>query len=154
MKEFNLKLALAGEPVVTRAGIPMSQLHMFTGTQSAYPLVGVMGNANIEFFTVEGYYQHNLGRDTSPKDLFMADKTIMVNGFEINAGETVAPDSGTDYYTPAFGDPGLSVRFMFCGSESDRKRLSRGVVHLYRADAIAHAKAMLGVNPRKSTDAV
>jgi len=65
MKPFNLEAALAGAPVCTRGGEPVTQLTPFTVT-SDHPLVGVIEG---EFYrwTLDGRFP-----SYSPRDLFMA----------------------------------------------------------------------------------
>jgi len=65
MKPFNLEEALAGAPVCTRSGEPVTQLTPFTVT-SDHPLVGVIEG---EFYrwTLDGRFP-----SYSPRDLFMA----------------------------------------------------------------------------------
>lgn len=66
MKEFNLERALAGEPVVTRDGREVFQLHLFKDTYYA-PLYGVIGG-HVYAFTQDGRYG---GKHDTVHDLFM-----------------------------------------------------------------------------------
>lgn len=68
MKPFNLERALAGEPVVTRAGVEVTQMHLFD-TISTFPLVCVVSGYT-EVFLADGRYQFS---GAHPNDLFMAD---------------------------------------------------------------------------------
>lgn len=69
MKPFNLKEALAGKPVVTRNGRPVTQLtHMHVVTDS-YSLVGVM-RYKIETWTTDGKFLRTPREHVL--DLFMA----------------------------------------------------------------------------------
>jgi hypothetical protein len=76
-KPFNLERALAGDPVVTRDGRPVTQLTLFN-IPGRFPLVGVVDNSN-ESWTPTGLFCVN-GK-TSYFDLFMAPKkrTVWVN---------------------------------------------------------------------------
>lgn len=76
MKPFNLEQALAGEPVVTRAGKPVTQLTKFDSNDSAMPLRGVTEN-KIQAWSSVGLYSSGESR----YDLFMATKkrTVWVN---------------------------------------------------------------------------
>jgi hypothetical protein len=76
-KPFNLERALAGDPVVTRDGKPVTQLTLFN-ISGRFPLVGVVDNSN-ESWTPTGLLCAN--GQTSCFDLFMAPKkrTVWVN---------------------------------------------------------------------------
>lgn len=73
-------------------------------------------------------------------------RTITVNGREIVAGETIEPAFGTRYYA---ADP-YSMDFhsddKWAGWPQHHEWLRRGLVHLTKENAIAHAKAMLGID--------
>lgn len=89
-KPFNLEKALAGEPVVTRGGSPVTQLVLFKGElDTKYPLRGVFG-ADIESWTSAGAYC----ADGSPNnnDLFMAStkKKGWVNIYSTNSNHLAA----------------------------------------------------------------
>jgi hypothetical protein len=66
MKPFNLERALAGDPVITRDGRPVTQLTLFTNTKT-YPLVGVVEGV-IKAWKTNGKYFN--GQEWS-YDLFM-----------------------------------------------------------------------------------
>lgn len=84
---------------------------------------------------------------TYPANLFrLKPRTITVNGREIVAGETVEPSFGTKYYA---ADPYSTVFFSddkWSGWPEHHEWLRRGLVHLTKGNAIAHAKAMLGID--------
>jgi hypothetical protein len=69
MKPFNLKKALAGEPVVTRNGLRVSEIHLFETYRNNHPVVAVVEN-ELTRFNLDGKYWL---RDTSDStnDLFM-----------------------------------------------------------------------------------
>jgi hypothetical protein len=67
MKPFNLEEALAGKPVVTRAGKPVTQLTLFNSSNN-YPLHGVI-DGYIEAWTQQGNFNDSQAR--SGNDLFM-----------------------------------------------------------------------------------
>lgn len=72
-------------------------------------------------------------------------RTITVNGREIVAGETRQPPE--DHYYLA--DPGAYeywVQYRWTDHSCNLEHLSRGLVHLTKENAIAHAKAMLGID--------
>lgn len=76
-KPFDLERALAGDPVVTRDGRPVTQLTKFDAGHDGDPVYGVF-NDNAGSWSVDG--QHLTDRGTG-LDLFMAPKkrTVWVN---------------------------------------------------------------------------
>lgn len=68
MKPFNLERALAGDPVVTRDGEPVTQLTQFIGLDSEEALFGVQDKKVRRWF-LDGKY---IADDYSRLDLFMA----------------------------------------------------------------------------------
>jgi hypothetical protein len=74
MKPFDLKKALAGEPVVTRDGKEVTRLHKFD-CEDQYPLYAVVDEM-IKRFTIDGnYIEEGINR----YDLFMDEPTKWVN---------------------------------------------------------------------------
>lgn len=72
MKPFNLQAALAGAPVQTRDGRPVTQLHLFEA-DTPYPLYGVVGASLLQAWGKSGRWCR---ADTSFSDLFMAPRTM------------------------------------------------------------------------------
>ena len=70
MKPFNLELALAGAPVVTRGGSKATQIVKFTVAWCDYPIRAVVGD-QIFAFTEEGTYTVYRGDNSHRLDLFM-----------------------------------------------------------------------------------
>ena len=74
-------------------------------------------------------------------------RKIMIGGVEIDAPETIAPDCGTDYFV---ADPSdelyVGVTVDWDGDDYDIQVLKRGLVHLNKEAAIAHAKALIKVS--------
>lgn len=74
-------------------------------------------------------------------------KTIKVNGFDVPAPMSEAPEDGKKFF---IADTNLDL---FCYSQywssdkEDFKFLTRGLIHSTKSAAIAHAKAMLGIDP-------
>lgn len=68
MKPFNLEQALAGKPVVTRDGRPVTQLHLFK-VDNPFPLCGLTENNRIHQWSENG--KQFLEGDNAG-DLFMA----------------------------------------------------------------------------------
>ena len=77
MKPFNLEKALAGEPVVTRDGNPVTQLIKFEAiVEDGYLLYGVVNN-KIRNFLESGKYDKTF--ESHSLDLFMAEPERWVN---------------------------------------------------------------------------
>jgi hypothetical protein len=84
MKKFNLESALAGEPVTTRHGKKVTQLHLFKSAKLIQPLYGTIeGDEDILSWTTNGIY--NPTKETS-WDLVMATekKSIWINVYEVD----------------------------------------------------------------------
>lgn len=73
--------------------------------------------------------------------------TINVNGFEVPEPVREPLKDGDTYYFPSVGSGQLSVTSLWVGCAAADIRLNRGLIHLTKENAIAHAKAMLGINP-------
>jgi hypothetical protein len=72
LKPFDLTKALAGEPVITRSGKEVTDLHLFNIREDYRPLYGVV-DKEVESFTKQGEY---LDGEESELDLFMAPETV------------------------------------------------------------------------------
>lgn len=73
-------------------------------------------------------------------------RTITVNGREVQAGEIMAPASGLSYWHPSVTRVELVDSSHWDGGDFDRRCMERGLVHLTKEAAIAHAKAMLNID--------
>ena len=76
MKPFNLELAMKGEPVVTREGKKILEIHCFEKVLGQYRLVGVNENGDLLSWTITGSYNNT--EKGHKNDLFMATKTQKV----------------------------------------------------------------------------
>lgn len=76
MKPFNLEKALAGEPVVTRDGRKITDLHFFHTLTRDCKLYGVINNS-LNAWTSEGRWL-STGQE-QPEDLFMEEPEKWVN---------------------------------------------------------------------------
>lgn len=74
-------------------------------------------------------------------------KTIKVNGFDVPAPMSEAPELGSEYFIPSINNDDFVEHHEFHGDSYDKRWLSRGLIHSTKSAAIAHAKAMLGINP-------
>ena len=70
-------------------------------------------------------------------------RTVICNGVEVPAPESVAPADGELFYTPAPLMQGYANEDRWSNMPFDTRALERGVVYLREEDAIARAKAML-----------
>jgi len=73
MEKFNLERALTGEPVVTRDGREVTEIHFFKTYQGDYPLIAVI-DENQEAFTKDGFFASS--REECESDLFMKPKVV------------------------------------------------------------------------------
>ncbi len=74
-------------------------------------------------------------------------KTIKVNGFDVPAPMSEAPECGSEYFIPSINNDDFVEHHEFHGDSYDNRWRSRGLFHSTESAAIAHAKAMLGINP-------
>lgn len=74
-------------------------------------------------------------------------KTILVNGFEVPEPMREEPNQGEGYYYASISVGALYGFAAWTKHEADLIRLTRGICHTTKEAAIAHAKAMLGINP-------
>ena len=73
--------------------------------------------------------------------------TVVVNGFEVPAPIPCPPEKGADYYIPSLTDDDFYCQWIRQGDMMDRLALERGLAHTTEEAAVAHAKAMLGIDP-------
>lgn len=107
MKPFNLERALAGDPVVTRDGIPVTDIQYLEGIGSHPYKVFADIDGEIQTFTETGAFV--LGAE-SPLDLFMApvkvEKWIVItesSGGEVWAHGSLFPtEAAAREFTKAF----------------------------------------------------
>ena len=74
---------------------------------------------------------------------------IMVNGFKLPKPLSVAPKKGDLYFIVALLNDSLYDTFIWDGVEREYNWLKRGIIYTTEEAAIAHAKAMLGIDPEK-----
>lgn len=75
-------------------------------------------------------------------------KTILVNGFEVPAPETVGRlNPGQQYFVPSVANTVYFFATCWNDDACDIENLKRGIIHLSSKNAIKHAKAMLGIDP-------
>lgn len=76
-------------------------------------------------------------------------RTIKVNGFDVPKPESEAPLYRSKYFIPVTNSYEFCKVGTWSGCEYDSLLFARGLIHLSDDNAIAHAKAMLGINPYK-----
>lgn len=111
MKPFNLEKALAGDPVVTRCGEPVHDLHYLEHSRMSQKLVAVV-NGTPFYANDDGTYQ--LGRKESQYDLFMAPVKRTVWGVMYR---DCADDNGKLYLHP----------FLYPTEENARSEIERPI---------------------------
>lgn len=95
--------------------------------------------------SLEGVMRHILN-DSGNLEFRLKPRTITVNGREVQAGEVVAPASYITYWHPSVARLEMIDSASWDGGDFDRRCLERGLVHLTKEAAIAHAKAMLNID--------
>ncbi len=103
MKKFNLERALAGDPIVTRAGKEVTQIKSFE-VEKGYNVVGIV-DGEITTFTDKG--QFDFDNNDSDYDLFMA---------------TVKKTYWTNFYQTKDGDPYSLSRPYYSKEEAERNK--------------------------------
>lgn len=72
---------------------------------------------------------------------------VVVNEFVVPAPCKHPPDIQNTYYIPDIFAPDLVTSYNWYNNHIDMLYLERGLVHLAKNDAIAHAKALIFVDP-------
>jgi len=104
MKPFDLKLALAGDPVVTRNGRKVTELFYFKTVKGVYPITVVIDGIRHPV-TIEGEY--NGPQCASGRDLFMAPKitTYYAGVYSRNGFILVSPPCESEEYIKTTDSP-------------------------------------------------
>jgi hypothetical protein len=151
LKPFDLQAALAGEPVMLRNGTKAYVRHHETETfiPGNFNLVGIKeGYSCYLTWTKDGGY--DIDGDICDLDIigmYPASKTRIINGFEVPAPEAKEPGYGATYFTPSLAYITMAVDHKWNNDDFDARVLKRGIVFLSAEDAIANAKAMMGIDP-------
>ena len=74
--------------------------------------------------------------------------TIIVNGIEVPEPVREELEKGCRYWLANPTSPYLYSELCWGGDDTDRRWLSRGLIHLNEAAAVAHTKAMLAPSMR------
>lgn len=70
-------------------------------------------------------------------------RTIKINGVDVPEPCREMLEEGTEYWVPLIGSSSLAAMYGWEGCSRDERILPRGLIHLTREDAEAHAKALL-----------
>ena len=100
------------------------------------------------WYTITGVFVYPNKYRVKPEE----PKTIKVNGFDVPEPMRAAPLRMVKFYIPAMTVRDLHVINSWVGSEYDRRALKLGVAHSTKEAAVAHAKAMLGIDPYADED--
>lgn len=148
LKPFDLEAALKGEPVMLRGGskafVRHHETELSTATDEA--LIGYHEHIGVWSWSPDG--ESHFDQDESKYDIIgMWPKTRIINGFEVPAPETESLKVGDWYFCPKILCDEFCEGERWGGSSYDLRALNRGLVFLNKKDAIANAKAMLGIDP-------
>ena len=106
-------------------------------------------------YSVSGSYMTMDGDKLESHELFSLTpviKTIVVNGFEVPAPMERPPEKGANYYAASIMGEEYFELLSWFGDSIDMRALGRGLAHTTKAAAVAHTKAMLGIDPKWSRD--
>lgn len=76
-------------------------------------------------------------------------KTIKVNGFDVPEPVRNPLNKGDMYYMPNTYSERFYRKFTWMNDMDDKRSLERNLIHMTEKAAVAHAKAMLGIDPNK-----
>ena len=83
---------------------------------------------------------------TDPRNKFrLAQEMITIGDVSFPKPESEPPELGTEYWIaePSYGYYATTIPIFWSDDSQDRIYLKRGLVHLTRENAIAHAKALI-----------
>ena len=155
LEPFDLQAALNGEPVMLRDGYKAFVRHHETELPvgDGCRLLGYTdGDINISWCVNGSYLLESEDSEDSADIIGMWPKTRIINGFEVPAPETTKPGCGTTYFTSSLTDRTMARRQEWDNTGLDIRVLKRGLVFLNKEDAIANAKAMLGIDPYEEAE--
>ena len=148
LKPFNLEEALAGKTVKLLDGRKAYVRHHETEmvVEDVYRLVGYTTDGSFLSWCADGSYAGSEAQNNQ-NIIGMYPETRIINGFEVPSPETTELELGCTYFAPHLQADCYFARFFWDGDARDMRSLKRGVVFLNKEDAIANAKAMLGIDP-------
>ncbi|WP_299314003.1 hypothetical protein [uncultured Halomonas sp.] len=138
-KPFNLQAAIDGAKLVTRDGREVKFIVYVPEARPAYKVVVLLGR-EIRAYREDGKF-HWISEGNL--DLFLAVPTKSINGYEYPDPERVEPEKGTRYWVPShLADENVYASSWY-GTPFDMLMLRRGLIHLTREAAEAHARAII-----------
>lgn len=138
-KPFDLTAAMNGAKLVTRDGREAKFIAYVPEVTARTSRLLALVEGRVYSFSdqgnyVEGEFKH---------DLFLAVPTRSINGHEYPEPERVEPEKGTNYFVPSISNMYCFVGFDWANNGHERRMLRRGLVHLTREAAEAHARAII-----------
>lgn len=152
LKPFDLQLALKGEPVMLRSGEKAYIRHHETEllVENGWQLIGFIVREGVESvfesWDTRGRF-YGKEQDDENNIIGMWPKMRIINGFEVPAPETKVLKNYADFYIVAPTASCLYNTATWTGLSTQIIWLMRGLIFLKKEDAIANAKAMLGIEP-------
>ena len=110
----------------------------------------------VQYLAADGNWYDGSGAFISPNKYRIKPeepKTIKVNGFDVPEPMRDAPDMYARYYIAWPDGANYYDGDYWDDTYFDRRRLYRGLLHSTKEAAVAHAKAMLGIDPYADEDA-
>lgn len=156
LKPFDLQAALDGKAVMLRDGRKAYVRHHEAeiAVMKNSELLGVAtcsGRGAVECsWNCSGMYWG--GIEDNRDIIGMYPETRVINGFEVPAPEIKELAHLEQYYVAAPSVENLCLAHTWVGDRRDRLAFSRGIVFLNKEDAIANAKAMLGIDPHSEAE--
>lgn len=102
----------------------------------------------IQYFNQHGVWMSKTGGHLNAGVKYrIKPRTITVNGFEVPEPMRETPEIGSQYWIATTTSQSLAGDVVWDADIADLLWLSRGICHSTKEAAIAHAKAMLGIDP-------
>lgn len=140
-KPFDLTAAIDGAKLVTRDGQEAKFIAYVPEAEDHQKIVYLVAN-HLWYCRDNGEYYG--GQWIANLDLFLAVPTRSINGYEYPEPERVKPKDGTECWMPYPSSEHFVIRSRFENKEKRHKQfLKRGLVHLTREAAEAHARAII-----------
>lgn len=136
-RPFDLNAAKAGAKLVTRDGREAKFIAYVP--EAKEPLIVMTGRKVLTYLKDGLRYCY----PESPHDLFLAVQTRSINGYEYPEPERFTPPFETLYWYPAITQESKVYTACWNGGTTDTRLLKRGLVHLTREAAEAHARAII-----------
>lgn len=113
------------------------------------PFVEAMANGEtIQEFVDEEFQDKHNANFIEGMEYRIKQRTIMVNGFEVPEPMREAPKEGVHFWAAQFENDCMVEVYDYDSSDNHSKRyLKLGLCHTTKKAAVAHAKAMLGIDP-------